>query len=187
MLDGLDDDAEKLGLVDPTAPFEDTLPNRPARWLYRLRAVDAMQRPSEQAQLLGVVLHVPSPARAVAPRLVGVEVASGNAVVTVDLAHVVGMAYVFLGTDTSLGTATASLATIRNRDDLAPLDRFVVRDADGRVLPALATTPGAGSFATASAPVPPGGPVLHVWALSVTPDGVPSRLVGPLHAGALEA
>jgi hypothetical protein len=187
MLDGLDDAAERRGIIDPAAPFEDTIPNRPARWLYRLRAVDAMQRPSEQAQMLGVVLHVPSPARAVAPALMGVEVASGNAIVTVDLAHVVGMAYVFLGTDASLGMATASLATIRNRDDLAPIDRFVVRDADGRVLPALATMPGAGSLATASAPVPAGGPVLHVWALSVTPDGVPSRLVGPLHASALEA
>jgi len=187
MLDELDDDAERLGIVDPSAPFEDTIPNRPSRWLYRLRAVDAIQRPSEHGQMLGVVLHVPSPARAVAPRLVGLEVGGGNAVVTLDLENVVGGTYVFLSADASLGTAAASLATIRNRDDLAPIDRLVVRDADGRAMAAIETTPGAGSAATASAPVPAGGPVLHVWALSVTPDGVPSRLVGPLHADATEA
>ena len=187
LLDGLDDDAERLGVVDPSAPFEDTVPNRPSRWLYRLRAVDAMQRPSEHGQMLGVVLHVPSPARAVAPALETVEVAGGNAVVRLDVEHVVGDAYVFLAADASLGTATASLATIRNRDDLAPIERLVVRDAGGRALPAIATTPGPGSTATASAPLPTGGPVLHVWALSVTPDGVPSRLVGPLHADATGA
>jgi hypothetical protein len=186
-LDGLDDDAVRLGFVDPAAPFEDTLPNRPSRWLYRLRAVDAASRPSAEAQVLGVVLHVPSAARARPPRLVSLEVGAGGATVSLDVAGVVGDPYVFLAADSSLTTATASLATIRNRDDLAPIDRLVVRDAEGRALPALVPTPGAGTTAVATAPVPPGGPVLHAWAVSVSPDGVPSRLVGPLHADATEA
>lgn len=186
-LDELDDDAEPLGIVDPAAPFEDTLPNRPSRWLYRLRAVDGASRPSAEAQILGVVLHVPSAARARPPRLVSVEVGAAGATVALDVAGVVGEPYVFLATDSSLTTATASLATIRNRDDLALIDRLIVRDAEGRALPAVAPTPGAGATAVATAPIPPGGPVLHAWALSVSPDGVPSRLVGPLHADATEA
>lgn len=184
-LDGLDGDSERLGIVEPSAAFEDTLPNRPARWLYRLRAIDDASHPSEEAQVLGLVLHVPSAARAVAPVLKRVSVAAGSATVTLDCKNVVGAPYVFLATDASLGTATATLATIRNRDDLAPIDRLVVRDAAGRVLPAIAAAPGTGDEVTATGPVPPGGPVLHAWALAVSPDGVPSRLVGPLHADAM--
>lgn len=187
LLDGLDADVVRLGVVNPTASFEDTLPNRPSRWLYRLRAVDAASRPSENAQLLGVVVHVPSAARAVAPALVGLEASAGGATVTLDCTNVVGVPYVFLATDASLGTAMASLATIRNRSDLDPIDRIVARDGAGRVIPAIQATPGPGGVATVLAPVPAGGPVLHAWALAVSPDGVPSRLVGPLHADATEA
>jgi hypothetical protein len=184
LLDGLDDDAVRLGVVNPTAPFDDTFPNRPSRWLYRVRAVDAASRPSANAQLLGVVVQVPSAARAVAPALVGIEVAAANATVTLDCSQVVGVPYVFLATDASLGSATASLATIRNRPDLDPIDRLVVRDTEGRAIPAIEATPDAGGVATVLAPVPAGGPVLHAWAIAVSPDGVPSRLVGPLHADA---
>lgn len=185
-LDGLDESAERVGVLDPSAPVQDTLPNRPSRWLYRLRAVDAMGRPSAAAQVLGVVVHVPSPSRAVAPAILGISVAAGTATVRLDCTAVDGEPFVFLTADDSLGTATASLATIRNRDDLAPGDRLVVRDAAGRAVPAVAAVRGAGNEATASLTVPPDGLVLHAWALSVTSDGVPSRLVGPLHAAARE-
>jgi hypothetical protein len=185
-LDGLDEAAERVGVVDPAAPVEDTLPNRPSRWLYRLRIVDALGRPSAAAQLLGVVVHVPSPARAVAPSLVGLDVAAGTATVRLDCTDVDGDPYVFVTADDSLRPVTASLATIRNRDDLAPIDRLVVRDAAGRAVPALAATRGADDQATASLAVPPTGLVLHAWALSVTGDGVPSPLVGPLNVAARE-
>jgi len=186
-LDGLDAAAELLGIVHPAAPFEDALPNRPSRWLYRLRAVDAATRPSTAAQLLAVVVHVPSAARAVAPALQALSVDSGTATVLVDCRRSLGDVYVFLATDESLGTATASLATIRNRDDLAPIDRLVVRDADGRRLPPVTATPAADGMAVVTAALPFGGFVAHAWAIAVTPDGVPSRLVGPLHAGAIAA
>ena len=183
-LDGLDESVERVGVLDPTASVEDTLPNRPSRWLYRLRTVDAMGRPSAAAQLLGVVVHVPSPARAVAPALLGLDVVAGTATIRLDCTDVDGDPYVFVTADDSLGTARASLATIRNRDDLAPIDRLVVRDAAGGTVRAIAAVRGAGDEATARLGVPPDGLVLHAWALSVTSDGVPSRLVGPLHAAA---
>lgn len=186
-LDSLDASAELLGIVNPTTPFEDTLPNRPSRWLYRLRAVDAASRPSTTAQLLAVVVHVPSAARAVAPALQSLSVDSGEATVQVDCRRSVGDVYVFLAADESLGTATASLATIRNRDDLAPIDRLVVRDAGGHRLPPVTATPAPDGIAVVTAALPPGGFVAHAWAIAVTPDGVPSRLVGPLHAGAIAA
>ncbi|HEU0213520.1 MAG TPA: hypothetical protein VFR13_05495 [Jiangellaceae bacterium] len=183
-LDTLDESAERVGTVDPTKPVEDTLPNRPSRWLYRLRIVDAAGRPSAAAQLLGVVVHVPSPSRAVAPVLRSLDVNAGTATVRLDCTDVEGDPYVFLTADDSLGTATASLATIRNRPDLAPIDRLVVRDAGGGAVTAVAAVRGADDEATASVAVPADGLVLHAWALSVTSDGVPSRLVGPLHAAA---
>jgi hypothetical protein len=183
-LDGLEDLAEQVAVADPAATVTDTLPNRPSRWLYRLRAIDAGGRPSTNGQVLAVVVEVPSPARAAPPRLTGFDVSAGTATVTLDCEHVVGDPYVFVSADSSLATAKASLATIRNRDDLAPMARLVVRDETGRVLPAVAVTPGGDGLGTATVPVPPDGMVAHVWALSVSPDGVPSRLVGPLHADA---
>ena len=183
-LDDLEDDAVRVAIVNPSEDAEDVLPNRPSRWLYRLRALDSADRPSEAAQLLGVVVAVPSAARAAPPQLTGLDVAAGTATITLDCERVVGEPYVFVATDASLGTARASLATIRNRDDLAPIARLVVRDGVGRTLQPVAVVAGLGGTATVVVPVPPGGPVLHAWALSVSPDGVPSRLVGPLHADA---
>ena len=186
-LDGLEEAAERLGVVDPAATFEDTLPNRPARWVYRLRAVDATSRPSAEGQVLAVVVHVPSPARAVLPTLLDLTVTGGTATVRVDCARSVGEVYVFVSADESLSDVTASLATIRNRDDLAPVERLVVRDAAGRRLTALPASPAADGIAEVTAPLPSDGFVVHTWAIAVTPDGVPSRLVGPLHADALTA
>ena len=185
-LDGLDEAAERLGVLDPSSSFEDTLPNRPSRWLYRLRTVDAAGRPSAAAQMLGVVMHVPSPSRALAPLLLGLDVAAGTATIRLDCTDVDGDPYVFVTADNSFGTATASLATIRNRPDLAPIDRLVVRDASGTVATAVAAVRGADNQASATVTVPPDGMVLHVWALAVSADGVPSRLDGPLHAASRE-
>ena len=184
-LDGLDAAAEPLGVVSITTAFEDTLPNRASRWLYRLRAVDGASRPSAAGQVLAVVVHVPSPARAVSPTLMALTVDNGTATVRLDCSHAEGDAYVFVSADDSLGTTTASLATIRNRDDLAPVERLVVRDARGRRLPALPVSPGTDGIAEVSTSIAPGAFVAHAWAIAVTSDGVPSRLVGPLNAGAV--
>jgi hypothetical protein len=187
-LDGLDAAATFLAIVDPGAPFEDTLPNRPARWLYRLRAVDGAGRPSADGQVLPLVLHVPSPARSVAPRLESLEIAGGVATVLVRARGEAGESvYVFHAADDALMSATATLATIRNREDIAPDARLVVRDEAGRHLTATSVTLGAEGAGVAIIPVPSDGIVLHVWAVSITSDGVPSRLVGPLNAATLEA
>jgi hypothetical protein len=187
-LDGLETVATLLGVVDPSVPFADTLPNRPSRWLYRLRAVDAAGRPSPQGQVLPLVLHVPSPARSVAPQLESVDLSGGIATVRVRARGSAGETiFVFVSADESLNSADATLAMIQNRPDLAADMQIVVRDSAGRrVSPTPVTTDATGA-GEVLVPVPPDGLVLHVWALAVTQDGVPSRLVGPLHAAMIGA
>ncbi|HSM06188.1 MAG TPA: hypothetical protein VK858_16330, partial [Longimicrobiales bacterium] len=186
-LEGLDDAAMPLGTVDPMLPFEDTLPNRPARWLYRLRAVDAAGRPSARGQILPLVVQVPSPARCVAPTLEGIEVADGGATVRVRARGTLQgqSVFVFHATDDRITGSAASLATIRNRDDLPPLDRLVVRDQGGRRLVPTPVPVDAAGEGEVTLSLPVDGIALHVWALALSVDGVPSRLVGPLHASIL--
>lgn len=187
-LDGLDATATLLGVVDPSQPFADTLPNRPSRWLYRLRAVDAAGRPSPEGQVLPLVVSVPSPARSVAPQLESVDVAGGVATVRVRARGSAGETiYVFHSADDSLSTADATLATIQNRPDLAADVRLVVRDKAGRRLTPTLVLPDATGVGEVSMPLPADGVVLHVWAVALTADGVPSRLVGPLHAAMIGA
>ena len=187
-LDGLDATAVLLGVVDPSSPFADTLPNRPSRWLYRLRAVDAAGRPSPEGQVLPLVVHVPSPARSVAPQLESVDVAGGVATVRVRARGSAGETiYVFHSADDSLRTAVTTLATIQNRPDLASDVRLVVRDAAGRRLTPTLVPPDATGVGEVSLPLNTDGIVLHVWAISLTAEGVPSRLVGPLNATMIDA
>jgi hypothetical protein len=151
--------------------------------LYRLRAVDAAGHPSPEGQVLPLVMHVPSPARSVAPQLESVDVAGGVATVRVRApGSTAEPIYVFHSADDSLTTAVATLAMIQNRADLAPEVRLVVRDSAGRRLTPTLVVPDATGLAQATVPLPDDGIVLHVWAVALTADGIPSRLIGPLHA-----
>jgi hypothetical protein len=124
----------------------------------------------------------------VAPELQALDIAGGTATVRVRARGGAGeRVFVFHGADDSLTSAAASLATIRNRDDLPPDARLVVRDDAGRRLAATPVVPDATGAGVATLPVRADGIVLHVWAVSITADGVPSRLVGPLHAATLGA
>jgi hypothetical protein len=145
--------------------------------------VDAAGRPSANAQVLSLVVHVPSPARSIAPELESLAVGGASATVRVRAQGGNGESvYVFHTSDNSLGTATATLATVRNRPDLPPEAQLVVRDEAGRRLIPTPAVPDGSGLATVDVPIPTDGIVLHVWAVSLTADGVPSRLVGPLHA-----
>ncbi|MEO6443970.1 MAG: hypothetical protein ABIP66_02245 [Gemmatimonadaceae bacterium] len=187
-LDGLEATSTFLSIVDPAQPFTDTLPNRPSRWLYRLRAVDAAGHPSPEGQLLPLVVHVPSPARSVAPQLEHIDVSGGIATVHVRARGASGETiYVFHSADNAFPMATATLSTIRNRPDLAADVRLVVRDNSGRRLMPTLAVPDASGVALVPVPSSDDGSMLHVWALSLTADGVPSRLVGPMHAALLVA
>lgn len=181
-LDGLDDDFERVAIANPSGNLRVPMPNTPARWVFRVRAVDAGGFASAAGQMLQVVVRVPRPARGVSPELLDVVLNGDTAQVRVKARneHAAEELFLYHSNDTRVTMASAELATVRNRPDLAPQQKFLVRDDKGVVLPMTQVTPGADRIASADFTVPDGRHFL-VWALSVTKDGVPSRLVGPIN------
>ena len=72
-------------------------------------------------------------------------------------------------------------SVIRNRPDLSPLDALVIRDDRGQRLTLTPVTAGLDRIAELTFAAPTGHTV-NVWALALSADGIPSRLVGPLTA-----
>ena len=180
-LTDIDEAFDKVSDADPTRSLRDALPNTPARWIYRLRALDAGGRASAEGQILEVVVRVPQPARALLPELTALDLADGTATVTVKVRAADGPVFLANSNDPRAQVARAELSSIRNRPDLAAADRYLVRDDRGDVLTLTQVTPGADGIASASFAVPDRSH-FHVWAFAVSGDDVPSRLVGPLHA-----
>ncbi|WP_293676428.1 hypothetical protein [uncultured Phenylobacterium sp.] len=176
------DDFERVADADPTRELRDALPNSPVRWIYRLRALDAAGHVSEAAQVLQAVVRTPAPSPALPPELRSLRVEAGLATVRLqDRTDGAAALFVIASNDPRLRPARADLATIRNRPDLSPLDALVVRDDRGRRLALTAVTPDVDGVVEATFPAPTGNTV-NVWALAVSADGIPSRLVGPLTA-----
>ncbi len=180
-LTDIDDAFEKVADADPTRSLRDLVPNSPARWLYRLRAVDAGGTVSAEAQTLELVVRVPRPMRALLPELADLDLTGDTASVTVKARTKDDQVFLAHSNDTRVQVSRADLATVRNRLDLAAADRFFVRDDRGVVLPLTQVTPGEDGSVIEDFSVPERRH-FHVWAFAVSADGVPSRLVGPLHA-----
>jgi hypothetical protein len=157
------------------------VPNVPARWVYRLRAVDAAGHPSAAGQVLALVLRVPTPARSTMPELVSLTLQGDQARLRIrsrgtEPARIL----VFTSLDPRQRLARASLATVRNRPDLDPTVSVVVRDDRGVRLAATPVLLAANADTDVDFPVPDGRRLL-AWSVSLSDDGVPSPLVGPLH------
>ena len=167
--------------ANPATQLRDKLPNSTGRWVYRLRALDAGGRASEEGQVLELVVRIPQAARAFLPELTGLDLTGGTA--TVDLLVRDRGARTFLVTsnDTRSTVSKAEMSVIRNRPDIDVSDRFFVRDDRGALLPTTEVTPAPDGTVSQSFAVPERAH-FHVWAYAVSADGVPSRLVGPLHA-----
>jgi hypothetical protein len=173
---------EPIADADPTRELRDPLPNSPVRWVYRLRALDAAGRASEAGQVLQAVVRPPAPSPAPAPEVVSLAVEAGQATVRLqDRSGGTSALFLVASHDPRLRPARAELATIRNRPDLSPLDALVVRDDRGQRLALTPVTPDADGLVELTFAAPTGATV-NVWALSVSGDGIPSRLVGPLTA-----
>jgi hypothetical protein len=176
------DDFERIADADPTRELRDPLPNSPVRWVYRLRALDVAGHASDAAQVLQAVVRAPTPAPALAPELVSLKVEAGVATVRLqDRSGGTAALFLVQSNDPRLRPVRAELATIRNRPDLSPLDALVIRDDRGQRLTPTPVTPGADGAAELTLAAPTGNTV-NVWALAVSGDGIPSRLVGPLTA-----
>lgn len=181
LLDGLDGAAVKVGDVNPASEISDSVPNTPARWIYRLRAVDAAGHLSEASQVLGLVLRIPTPARPTVPELVSMTREADAARLTIrSRGTEPATILVFTSLDPRQRLATASLATVRNRPDLDPTASVVVRDDRGVRLTATAVEIAANSVTQLEFSLPDGHRLL-AWSLAFSADGIPSPLVGPLH------
>ena len=181
LLDGLERQAVKVGDIDPNHDISDAVPNTPGRWVYRLRAVDAAGHLSAAAQVLGLVLRIPTPARSTAPEMVSLTLQGAHARLTVrsrgtEAARIL----VFTSLDPRQRLASASLATVRNRPDLDPTVSVVVRDDRGVRLAATSVSIAANADTELDFALPDGHRLL-AWTVSISEDGVPSPLVGPLH------
>lgn len=175
-------DYQLVGEADPTRDLRDPLPNSPTRWVYRVRALDAAGHASVAAQVLRAVIRVPMPVPALAPELLSLGVLAGTARVRVqDRSGGASALFVATSADPRLRPAHADLSTIRNRPDLPLRDALVVRDDRGNRLTLAPVVPGSDGIAELTFPAPD-GTTFNLWALSVSADGIPSRLVGPLTA-----
>lgn len=180
-LDGLERQAVKVADVDPTRELSDAVPNTPGRWVYRLRAVNAAGRLSAAGQVLGLVLRVPTPARSTTPEMVSLTLQGDHARLTVrSRGTEPARLLVFTSLDPRQRLAQASLATIRNRPDLDPTVSVVVRDDRGLRLAATSVSIAPNTDIDLDIPLPDGHRLL-AWSVSLSSDGVPSQLVGPLH------
>ena len=173
---------ERIADADPTRELRDALPNSPVRWVYRLRALDAAGHASDAAQVLQAVVRAPTPTPALAPELASLTVEAGVAQVRLrDRSDGAAALFLVQSNDPRLRPARADLATIRNRPDLSPLDALVIRDDRGQRLTLTPVTAGPDRIAELTFAAPTGHTV-NVWALALSADGIPSRLVGPLTA-----
>ena len=176
------DDYQPVADADPTRDLDDPLPNSPARWVYRLRALDAAGHASVSAQVLQAVIRVPAPVPALAPQLLSLDVQAGTARLRVqDRSGGAAALFVATSADPRLRPARADLSTIRNRPDLSRLEALVVRDDRGNRLTLTPITPGSDGIAELTFAAPD-GTTINAWALAVSADDIPSRLVGPLTA-----
>ncbi|MDP5218556.1 hypothetical protein Q5Y75_15110 [Ruegeria sp. 2205SS24-7] len=180
----LTDIGEKFQIVadaNPSISTRDMLPNSAGRWVYRLRALDAGGRASLEGQVLELVVRIPQPARAILPQLTGLDLQAGIATVNLQVRGSGARVFLVTSNDSRVSVARAEMSTIRNRPDLDISDRFFVRDDRGTLLTSTEVTPIADGTVSQVFAVPDRAH-FHVWAYAVSADGVPSRLVGPLHA-----
>jgi hypothetical protein len=117
-----------------------------------------------------------------APQLLSLVVQAGTARVRVqDRSGGASALFVATSADPRLRPARADLSTIRNRPDLSLLQALVVRDDRGNRLALTPVAPGNDGIADVTFAAPD-GTTFNVWALSVSADDIPSRVVGPLTA-----
>jgi hypothetical protein len=164
-----------------------TLPQRPANYLYRLRRADASGRLSTGAAVPKVVVRVPAVTPGATPqrddRRPGDPATTMRLSVPVDdrLGHLLVFERVRRRDDP---VEAAELLRVANRPDLAPLRRVHLRAPGGDLLDlapheveGLPVEDGRRRLELAPAGDP--GQQIQVWAATLTRDGVPSALAGP--------
>lgn len=167
--------------------FEETLPNRGTRWVYRLRLTDAAGRLSSNAATLPVIVRVPSTSEIAAP--VRTARGSSHAVLRIAAGSEVTDVLVFTRTLASQAAERENAQILRIPSSSGPANtRVRLRMTDGTlVAPAMKSLRDAdvvheGAYHLVRIDVPP-GTLARVWACAATRDGVVSRLGGPWRIG----
>lgn len=176
----------------------DRLPPKPGRFLYFVRAADALGHLSDGGALLPVVVRVPSTASAATPRRRALTTTNTQISLTVGLGidpdttvALLFAAFSPPGTQPAPQGETELLRT-PNRRDLYPHDGLRLRLSDGTLLAPAAvknladadvTVEADGTrVATLSAPAAHGA-WATVWCYALTRDGIPSYACGPFGTG----
>jgi hypothetical protein len=167
--------------------FVETLPNRGARWVYRLRLADAAGRLSAEGATLPAVVRVPATTELAAP--VRVERSAARIVLRVAATSEVTDLLVFTRALASPAAPREDAELLRVASSPGPAaDRVRLRLPDGTLLvPAVKSLADAdvvrdGPFRLVTVEAPPGG-LTRVWACAATRDGVVSRPGGPWRVG----
>jgi hypothetical protein len=163
--------------------FEETLPNRGARWVYRLRLADASDRLSADGVTLPVIVRVPSTTAVTTP--VRVERSADRVVLRVAGGREVTHLLVFIHAIASRALAREDVEILR----VPSTKRVRLRLPDGALISPIekslddADVVRDGPYRVVTI-TPPPGEVVRLWACAATRDGVVSRAGGPWRVGA---
>jgi hypothetical protein len=167
----------------PFGAFVETLPNRGARWVYRLRRADGSGRLSAEGLTVRAIVRTPATSELAEP--VRVQRGAGTAVLRVATTSEVTDLLVFVRTLESRAAARedAEILRIRSASGAAG-DRVRLRLADGTLIsPTVKSLADPdvgrdGTFRLVTVEAPAGPPV-RIWACVATRDGFVSRPGGP--------
>jgi hypothetical protein len=175
----------------------DVLPSKAERWLHRVRLVDAAEHISEGAAIVPRLTRVASTRVPSAPEIAMDNSATDSLSVVARARQAFDLEWLVLFSlvvpdpspvDERL-RERAQLLRVPDRRDLYPNDGIRLRLADGTLLSPVAAVnvPAAGIVelpdVRVTATLTPGfGKRTTVWAVTMTRDGIPSRVTGPVTA-----
>jgi hypothetical protein len=179
-------------------PVTDSLPQKPGRFFYFVRAADALGHLSAGGALLPIVVRVPSVADAATPIRRALTATSSSVSLTVavppdpDTTTLLLFAALTPPNTMPPTQSEAEIQRVPNRRDLYPNNGLRLRLSDGTLLAPAAVkalsdmdvTVEADGTRVATIPLSvPGGGWATLWCYGVTLDGQPSRRCGPFGQG----
>jgi hypothetical protein len=177
--------------------MSDALPNRAERWLHRVRLVDPAGHSSRGAAIVPRIVRVASLRVPAPPEIATASSETDTLTLTARVHQAFDLKWLVLFTAVAPATEPAGDLTqtparvlrIPDRRDLYPDDGLRLRLPDGTLLPAAQAVDALASGTPAvpdllvPATLQPGfGKRVVVWAVTMTRDGIPSRLAGPVTA-----
>jgi hypothetical protein len=177
---------------------QDRLAPKPARYFYRVRRADALERVSEGGAILPVVVRVPSVTPAVAPERIALTSTPTEVSITLrvapdaELSHLLVFATTFPLSSPIRDLSGAELLRTPNRRDLYPQHGIRLRaPGDGALLAPIVKSlsdsdvniDGDGNrSAVVKLPATQDNWVV-LWAYALSQDGIPSLAAGPYTTG----